>query len=247
MTPKRLTFDTVVAPRVKRIIGELPLRVHKRILFYEPIGLYLRGLHFQKSQWSMSFYVSTFVHPLYAMASARFDEYGGRVPVPGPAYNEGWNCDSEQFDWEFTTLLSETVSPRMSGLTNGRELMRYVDIAEEVAIRLEPSRQNPDWKHPGYGWAALHLGRLDEARENFQNYIDGLERFRERWRLSGPPGAPLEDNHETKNVRIILDLIAHNPDAIPAHCDAVARQAIINAKLEKFWEPTPFRYQPGEP
>lgn len=45
-----------------------------------------------------------------------------------------------------------------------------------------------------------------------------------------------------ENILKLLELIETDPGAIPAHCEATARQPVKVNKLEKFWEPTPFVY-----
>jgi hypothetical protein len=184
----------------------------------------------------MSFYVSLFVHPLYAMPWANYSQFGRRVPIPGPGYNQGWDCDRENFDLEFTTLLNETLKPRMDGLINGEALIRYTDILADEGQSLG-FRRDPDWPSSSYGWAALHMGRLEEARANFEANLKKLALFPPL-----PSGEPMDDTPEAANMRVVIDLIARNPDAIPAHCDAVARQAIANLKMTNVWAPTPFQY-----
>ncbi len=99
------------------------------------------------------------------------------------------------------------------------------------------------WHEPGFamGLAYLHMGDLEKAHENF---LAG-KRFVEDFKVHC--GHPPTDwvntaDPEEMNLRDLLDLLEHNPDAIPAHCDRVVEACVKANKLEDFWEPVTFSY-----
>jgi hypothetical protein len=90
----------------------------------------------------------------------------------------------------------------------------------------------PDWPA---ALAAVHKGDLESAARHPDAIEEVIQRqFPERTF----PG--FRQQGWRKNAHELRRLIVEAPERIPAHCEAVAQQAIKERKLEKYWQPTPF-------
>ncbi len=218
-------------PQVRYVRGTLALM---------PIGLYLRGLSFERSQWSSTdFYLWMGVKPLFGEVSRM--NYSARIPRPQPEYNQGWNSEEEVFFPHPFKIIDEMVLPRVAPAHTGAGFKSYLEYLAQLSHEQRIMRTH--WHEPGFamGLAYLHMGDLEKAHENF---LAG-KRFVEDFKVHC--GHPPTDwvntaDPEEMNLRDLLDLLEHNPDAIPAHCDRVVEACVKANKLEDFWEPVTFSY-----
>jgi hypothetical protein len=224
---KKVPFKTTLARHLKPICDEYPAEFVNGVLFLKPIGLYLRGVTFQKSSYGDIAYVSSFVRPLFAFAGGLDGAiYNGfRHSVPGPKYNQGWEFIPGSFRENFDALMRETIMPLMGRMSSGTDMDRYIEfLNEQMGTNPTLGRMAQ-----GFGWAHLHKGNLEQAREIFSPFLTFNEQY------TSPITLPI-----IEGLRNIIKLIETNPAAIPQHCTETARQAIIDCKLQKYWEPTEF-------
>ena len=119
--------------------------------------------------------------------------------------------------------MEQEIIPSTAHIQTGADFLRYLN-------HNYTSHGWPDW---GKALAYIHMGELDTAHDLLvplaQTIISRFPQLQEA-------------NSWGHNLLELLRLIEEDRDAIPAHCEAVARKTVTACKLEKFWEPTPFVY-----
>ncbi len=218
-------FRSVLAPVLSR---HPDWRYSRGWLFRLPIGYYLRGIAF-KSSWSSreSYQISRCVYPMYEFVPHVHTGWSMSYPIPGTT-NHGWNVFHPHFVKALVDVMDQGIVPLVAHIEKGSDFLRY--LTENYTMH--------GWQDVGKALAHIHMGDLESARdllirtaEQFQ--LPHLQRLKE----------PDAWGH---NLLEMLRLIEEDPAAIPAHCEAVARQSAKLNKLEKFWEPVPFVYEtPG--
>ena len=110
----------------------------------------------------------------------------------------------------------------------------HVEKGSDFLTYLTERRTDSGWPEWGKALAYVHMGDLAKARELL---VPLAEMVRTRFPELGVYGV------WGHNLLELLRLIDEDPAAIPAHCEAVARQSVKVSKLDKFWVPTPFVYE----
>ena len=196
---------------------------HRGWFFQLPIDFYLRGMAFKQS-WSNKHVVEVLhcVYPLFESDGGLHGSWGTSRPIPGTP-NHGWKVTSPDFAGKLIEVMHDAIVPATANITTGADFLHY----------LETQRFSHGWPDWGKALAHVHMGDLERAAELLRLYAKIIRTDHPRLQEPGTWGASL--------LRM-LELIETDPDAIPAHCEAVARQAVKANKLEKFWEPVPFVY-----
>lgn len=192
-------------------------------LFRQPIGYYLRGLALNRS-WSdrRVARLQHCVYPLYESEQGIHTSWGESNPIPGTT-NHGWNVFHPDFAPKLMELMDAVIIPATAHIEKGSDFLGY----------LGEHRIFSGWPDWGRALAYVHMGDLAKARAVL---IPLAETIRSQFPHLGTPGKWGHDLLE------LLRLIEHDPDAIPARCEAIARKGLRVRKLEKFWVPTPFVY-----
>ena len=195
----------------------------KQRLFCLPMGYYMRGISFKHS-WSGREQVEVwrFVAPLYEWAGYINSGWSQIYPIPGTT-NHGWNVFHPQFAEKLMEVMEQEIIPSTAHIQTGGDFLHY---QTHKIIR-------SSWTDWGKAMAHIHMGELDAARDLMLPCAKYMNDVSPRLKEPGSWG---------HNLLELLRLIEEDRDAIPAHCEAVARKSVAACKLEKFWEPTPFVY-----
>ena len=194
-------------------------------LFRLPLGYYLRGVAF-KGSWSSreAYQVERAVYPLFDFVPHVHIGWTMSYPIPGTT-NHGWSVFHPRFTEALVEVMEREIIPCVGHIEKGSDFLRY--LAENYTQH--------GWQDTGRALAYIHMGELTKARELLVTTAAQLQQPHfQRLIEPGTWGA---------NLLEVLRLIEADPAAIPAHCEAVARQSVKLNKLEKFWEPTPFVYE----
>ena len=196
---------------------------HRAMLLERPIGYYLRGIAFDRS-WSdrNNNKVLHCVYPLFESPHDAHIGWGTSHPIPG-THNHGWDVTSPDFTTRLIELMNDVIVPATANITKGAHFLRY----------LTKQRCSHGWPSWGEALAYIHMGELELARALLAKDADVI---RTRFPMLEAPGT------WGAGLLRLLELIETNPDALPAHCEATARQSVKANKLEKYWEPIPFTY-----
>ena len=188
-----------------------------------PIGYYLRGVAFNGS-WSSreAYQIERCVYPLFESTQNAHISWGRGYAAPGKASHD-WNIFHPQFAEKLIEVIEQEIIPSTAHIQTGADFLHYLNTNYT-------SHGWPDW---GKAQAYVHMGELDTARDLL---IPLAGTIRSRFPQLQEP------NSWGHNLLELLRLIEEDRDAIPAHCEAVARKSVAACKLEKFWEPTPFVY-----
>jgi hypothetical protein len=225
-------FNTAIKRKVDGLLKPRGLCMVKKMIFVKPIGLYLRGLHIVQSPWDGMFSISIFVKPVFSTPE-HLDSWIAQGPLVATTPVSGWNLDHDDFLENFTALLDGEMSIKIRNINTGSDYRCY--LIDEV----KQHRLDQDLCDIKFGWAYLHMGQLNEVRDAYLRNLSALKN-------SFMPGAYEIASAwpDYKNMKRVVDLISKNPDAIPEHCNSVARQAIFGAKLSKHWNNAEFKYVP---
>ncbi len=193
-------------------------------LFRMPIGLYLRGIAF-KCSWSdrTAYEIRRCVYPLFDFPHEAHIGWSNSLPVPG-TNNHGWSIKNRRFCEDLIEVMESDIVRTVGDIRTGAEFLDYLTYF----------RTMHGWQETGRALAFTHMGELDKALEQLRITAAHF-RLPHMQRLT-------EAGAWARNVLELIRLIEENSAAIPAHCEAVAQQAVQFNKLEKFWEPTPFVY-----
>lgn len=218
---KEREMKRLVAPVEQALPGWV---YHRSMLFQRPVGYYLRGVGFKHS-WSNRNVVEVWhcVYPLFESAGIAHIGWGASHAIPGTP-NHGWNVTSPEFASKLVELMNAVIVSATSNITKGSDFLKY----------LSEQRFTHGWPGWGKALAHIHMGELELARELLKKDADVI---RTRLPMLAAPGA------WGANLLQLLNLIENDPEAVPLHCDATARQAVKVNKLEQYWEPIPFSYE----
>lgn len=209
---------------IERVIEQYPeWRFTHGSLFCMPVGFYLRGVAFNGS-WSDRKVVRIvrYVFPLYESLQGEHIGWGRGYPIPKTP-NHRWNLFDPRFSENLAEVMEQEIIPSTAHIQTGADFLHYLNTNYTT-------HGWPDW---GKALAHIHMGELDTARDLLTPLAHTI---RSRFPQLQQPDA------WGRNLLELLRLIEEDRDAIPAHCEAVARQNVAALKLEKFWEPTPFVY-----
>jgi hypothetical protein len=144
-------------------------------------------------------------------------------PIPN-TQSRWWNAFHPYFASELVDVMEREIIPLVAHIQRGSDFLHY--LTENYTMH--------GWQDTGKALAYLHMGELPKAREFLIATAKEFEKpHLERLVKPGAWG---------HNLLELLRLIEEDPAAIPAHCEAIARQSVKFNKLEKFWEPVPFVY-----
>jgi hypothetical protein len=196
---------------------------HRRWIICRPIGFYLRGCIFKASFYSrQDCQVLHCVDPLFESPFGKHITWGSNCPRPGTS-NRGWEIFHPDFTTQVLELMATTIVPKTAHVHDGESFIDYLD-GHQV---------RGDWGDWPRALGNIHLGNLEEAHRLIAPLAKLMRREVPHLHEPGIWGHSMLE---------MLRLIEEDPAAIPAHCEAVARQAVKANKLERFWEPVPFRY-----
>lgn len=215
-------LKTIMTPVLERFQD---WRYARGWLFRLPIGYYLRGIGLSGS-WSSRahFTVKRSVYPLFEWSEGSHISWGQSRPIPGTS-SHNWNAFHPSFVDKLIELIETDVAPVVADISTGSDFLRY----------LTDNYTEHGWQDWGRALAYIHIGDLGKARE----FLIPSART-----LRAPVHRRLiEPDAWGANMIELLRLIDEDAAAIPAHCEAVARQSVKTNKLEKFWQPTPFVYE----
>ncbi len=208
------------------LLARYPQWRFQRWLFCMPIGYYFRGIAFKRS-WSTPNSVEIWrcIFPLYESWQGPHIGWGQVYSIPG-IVNFGWDIDRPDFAEKLIEVMKEEIIPSTAHIQTGADFLHYLECN---VVR----GGWPDWAK---AQAYIHMGELDTARELLQSCARSIKEIDRIAPFSKEPDTWIY------NLLELLRLIEEDRDAIPAHCEAVARHNVAALKLEKFWEPTPFVY-----
>ena len=215
-------LKTVLAP----VLTQFPdWRFAHGWLFRMPIGYYLRGVAF-KGSWTSSetYQILRGVYPLFDFSPIEHIGWTMSYPIPGTT-NRRWKIQHAGFIEALHDIIQAEIIPLVGHIEKGSDFLRY----------LTENYTQHGWQDTGKALAYIHMGELTKARELLVTTAAQLQLPHFQQLIE--PGA------WGHNLLELLRLIDEDPAAIPAHCEAVARQSVKRNKLEKFWVPTPFVYE----
>jgi hypothetical protein len=181
------------------------------LLFFTPIGYYVRGCSFQIGRAGTYAFVSRFVCPLFEGNGFLHVTWGKRLS--NAMGGQGWDFDSPDFAEEFPRRFETVIAPAVIGVTDGRAFLHYIET-EDVDGR---------WFEYGRALAHLHMGNLAVAKHEFDAFLD-------RWDEDGF-GRPTH----VETARKIRKMIEHDPAGLDAFMRDIAAAEVKAAKLEKYW------------
>jgi hypothetical protein len=199
------------------------LTLIRRRIFIRPIGLYFRGCILKQSAYGpFDFQLLHFVSVLFAAPMPWDMNWSRGCAIPGFT-NHGWEIEHPDFSKALDDLISTVIIPETAHVTSGAAFLGY----------LEKHKFTLGWPNYAKALAYIHMGELEVARALL---IPMANDIRTRFPEIAAEGA------WGHNLLELLRLIEEDRDAIPAHCEAVAKKSVAFNKLEKYWEPTPFVY-----
>jgi hypothetical protein len=232
---KKPPFSKRLHVAIKPILARHPeCAFEKGMLFFKPVGWYLRGIAFQRSQWSSdNFYVQGFVAPL-VYAPDVISCIGDRVTLGSTGQETVmWSLQQPHIENDLIFMFEDEISHLVKAVSDGAAFLAYLQQIPDGSF--SGSLKKPTYQS---GLAHLHLGDLPNARAGFEAHKaiiappnqTGTPRF----------GIDLTQSAWFQNLLQLINLIDNEPSSIPAHCEAVARQALSTLKLEKYWDAPPF-------
>jgi hypothetical protein len=212
---------SLIAP----VLDRYPSWKHKNWMFCTPVGYYYRGVAFSRS-WSNRNSVSIWrcVFPLYESGGPNAN-WGQIYSIPG-VVNCSWDMRDPRFAENLIEVMENEIIPSTAHIQTGGDFLHY----------LQHNVTRGGWPNWGKALAHIHMGELDTAGELLLSCASSIKKIDKL--------APFSRDADSwaMNLLELLRLIEEDRNAIPAHCEAVARKTVAACKLEKFWEPTPFVY-----
>ena len=188
-----------------------------------PIGCYMRGIAFSQSFTDKyGFEIKRCVYPLFESPRVAHIGWGRSRPIPGTT-NHHWNLLAPDFSEKIYDLMLSEIIPATQGVVDGAGFLVYLD-------QQGFSHGWPEW---GRALAHVHIGNLDTAQELLVHPAGIIRKNFPQLQQPDCWGGDLLE---------MLRLLEHDRDAIPAHCEEIARRSVKANKLEKHWTPTPFVY-----
>jgi hypothetical protein len=184
------------------------------MLFFQPIGWYLRGCIFGRS-WmggAKSAFVNRFVMPLFEPRVRGVLGWGGRLRTR--AGDQMWDVSADDFLAEFEWTFEMEIAAHVEAISTGEDLKLYIEKKLDFT----------SWSERGLAMGCLHMGQLAEAKNLLQTVIKTFEALK----------IPNEASSIT-NARMIIHGIQTDPLGLEARLIATAVQTAENFKITKFW------------
>jgi hypothetical protein len=127
-------------------------------LFFQPIGWYLRGCMFGRSNWTggaQYAFLYRFVIPLFEPRIRGMIGWGGRLRTR--AGSQMWYVEdnfTEEFEWAFAT----EIAPHVEAISTGEDFKLYI----------EKKLDKDSWSDVAIAMGCLHMGQLAEAKAIFE-------------------------------------------------------------------------------
>ena len=186
------------------------------MLFFQPIGWYLRGCMFGRFNWpggnTNIIFVYRFVMPLFEPHIRGEGGWCGRLRTR--AGSQGWDVSARDFLAEFEWAFETEIAPHVEAISTGEDFKLYIEKKLDFTSSSER----------GLAVGCLHMGQLPEAKELLQTVIKVYETL----------NMPKEASWMT-NVRSIIRDIETDPLGLEAKLIATAVQTAENFKITKFW------------
>ena len=183
-------------------------------LFFQPIGWYLRGCMFGRSNWTGGAkyaFLYRFVIPLFEPRIRGMIGWGGRLRTR--TGSQMWYVEdnfTEEFEWAFAT----EIAPHVEAISTGEDFKLYM----EKELDFTSGRKR------AIAMGCLHMGQLAETKNLLQTAIKTYEALK----------IPKETSSIT-NARMIVHGIETDPLGLEAKLIATAVQTAENFKITKFW------------
>ena len=184
------------------------------MLFFQPIGWYLRGCIFGRSSWTGAAkfaFLYRFVMPLFEPHIRGEGGWCGRLRTR--AGSEAWYVEDNftaEFEWAFETEIAAHVEAISTG--------------EDFKVYMEKELDFTSGRKRAIAMGCLHMGQLAETKNLLQTAIKTYEALK----------IPKETSSIT-NARMIVHGIETDPLGLEAKLIATAVQTAENFKITKFW------------
>ncbi|MGO9723382.1 MAG: hypothetical protein ACLPOA_23030 [Methylocella sp.] len=196
------------------------------MLFFQPIGWYLRGCMFGRSSWTGAAkfaFVNRFVLPLFEPRIRGVLGWGGRLRTR--AGSEAWYVE-DNFTAEFEWAFENEIAAHVEAISTGEDFKIYIGKKLDFT----------SWGEYAVAMACLHMGQLAEAKKLLQKLVEECEQLRISQQAFG-----------FANARNLLPYLETDPFGLEAKLIAPAVQTAENFKITKFWaQPEKFWDKPPQ-
>ena len=196
------------------------------MLFFQPIGWYLRGCIFGRSSWTGAAkfaFVNRFVLPLFEPRIRGVLGWGGRLRTR--AGSEAWYVE-DNFTAEFEWAFENEIAAHVEAISTG----------EDFKVYIEKKLDKNNWSDVAIAMGCLHMGRLAEAKAILEALF---EKYGARF--------PRDDVFWMPHARMIIHGIETDPLGLEAKLIATAVQTAENFRITKFWtQPEKFWDKPPQ-
>jgi hypothetical protein len=182
------------------------------MLFFQPIGWYLRGCIFGRWRRAEVVFVNRFVMPLFEPHLRGEGGWCGRLRTR--AGDQMWDVSAEDFLAEFEWAFETEIAAQVEAISTGEDFKLYI----------EKKLDRTSWSKLGLAMGCIHMGQLAEAKQLLQTVIKVYETL----------NIPKEASWIT-NARSIIHAIESDPLGLEAKLTATAVQTAENFKITKFW------------
>ncbi len=185
------------------------------MLFFQPIGWYLRGCIFGRSSWTGGAkfaFVNRFVMPLFEPHIRGHGGWCGRLRTR--AGDQMWDVNADNFLAEFEWAFETEIAPHVEAISTGEDFKRYIEKKLDFT----------SWGEFGIAMGCLHMGRLAETKAILETLF---EKYGARF--------PDDDVFWMPQGRMILRAIETDPLGLEAKLIATAVQTAENFRITKFW------------
>jgi hypothetical protein len=200
---------------IKPVIGGHPNVIFfDNMLFFQPIGWYLRGCIFGRSSWTGAAkfaFVNRFVMPLFEPHIRGEGGWCGRLRTR--AGSQMWYAEdnfTEEFEWAFETEIAAHVEAISTG--------------EDFKFYIEKKLDRNSWSDVAIAMGCLHMGQLVEAKAILEALF---EKYGARF--------PRDDVFWMPHARMIIHSLETDPLGLEAKLIATAVQTAENFRITKFW------------
>ena len=198
------------------------------MLFFQPIGWYLRGCMFGRFNWpggnTNRIFVYRFVIPLFEPRIRGVLGWGGRLRTR--TGHQVWDVSADDFLAEFAWAFETEIAAHVEAISTGEDFKLYI----------EKKLDKNSWSDVAIAMGCLHMGQLAEANAILEALF---EKYGARF--------PLDDVFWMRNARMIIRDIETDPLGLEAKLIATAVQTAENFRITKFWtQPEKFWDKPPQ-
>lgn len=224
--PTSRELNTLLRPLLKR---RSDLAYHKRMVFFQPLTHYLRGVVFFQGWSSGDFKAETFVTPLFDGDHA---VHVGQVgPNSGRAYrrfSEEWKEDPDAASAELCEYLEQQVLPIIEPMTAPFEIEKLPQYMGSTYAEAPLVRST-------MAVGACFVGDLDKA----QHLLVGIPEQRR------PPAGPVTEKFKEEEdpflrIAYLSELLRTDRSRVIPLLHEWEAAKVRHLDLGKFWKPTPF-------